>query len=364
MRRALELLPLMLKLLVFTITVSSALNAQSVSEFIFTEAPFASAHASNIVELRNGDLLASWFGGSAEGKPDVAIWSSRRSQGKWSAPVELVREHEIACYNPVMFYTADGRLWFYYKFGPHPSSWSAGRRWSDDDGKTWSLVEHLPAGIYGPIRAKPLVMTDGAVVSGSSVESYHSWACWIERSTDAGRSWKRIGPVTVPRKLPEIPVASATPTGNPDSFAWAETYGIIQPSVISRNGQNLRFYARSTKQIGRICVADSSDGGRTWTNARPINVPNPNSGIDAISLPDGRVVLVYNNTNSGRTPLNLAVSRDGEHFRMFKTLEDAPGEYSYPALIQGKTGDLHITYTWNRKRIRYLRVPLSEIPEQ
>lgn len=167
-----------------------------------------------------------------------------------------------------------------------------------------------------------------------------------------------------PRKLPEIPVASATPTGNPDSFAWAETYGIIQPSVISRSGQNLRFYARSTKQIGRICVADSSDGGLTWTNARPINVPNPNSGIDAISLPDGRVVLVYNNTNSGRTPLNLAVSRDGEHFRMFKTLEDAPGEYSYPALIQGKTGDLHITYTWNRKRIRYLRVPLSEIPEQ
>jgi predicted neuraminidase len=204
-RRALELLPLMLKLLVFAITVSSALNAQSVSEFIFTEAPFASAHASNIVELRNGDLLASWFGGSAEGKPDVAIWSSRRSQGKWSTPVELVREHEIACYNPVMFYTADGRLWFYYKFGPHPSSWSAGRRWSDDDGKTWSPVEHLPAGIYGPIRAKPLVMTDGTVVSGSSVESYHSWACWIERSTDAGKSWKRIGPVTVPPQASRDP---------------------------------------------------------------------------------------------------------------------------------------------------------------
>jgi predicted neuraminidase len=92
-------------------------------------------------------------------------------------------------------------------------------------------------------------------------------------------------------------------------------------------------------------------------------VPNPNSGIDVVRLKDGRIVLVYNNTTTGRTPLNLAVSEDAEHFRMFKTLEDEPGEYSYPAMIQGSDGDLHITYTWNRKRIRYVRIPLAEIPQ-
>jgi predicted neuraminidase len=75
-------------------------------------------------------------------------------------------------------------------------------------------------------------------------------------------------------------------------------------------------------------------------------------------------VLIYNHTDKGRTPLNLAVSRDGEHFRMFQTLESEPGEYSYPALIQGREGDLHMTYTWNRKTIRYVRVPLADIPEQ
>ena len=101
-----------------------------------------------------------------------------------------------------------------------------------------------------------------------------------------------------------------------------------------------------------------------WTAARPIDVPNPNSGIDAVALRDGRVALVYNHTSKGRTPLNLAVSADGEHFRMFQTLEDQPGEYSYPALIQGREGDLHITYTWNRKRIRYVRVPLADVPEK
>lgn len=92
-------------------------------------------------------------------------------------------------------------------------------------------------------------------------------------------------------------------------------------------------------------------------------LPNPNSGIDAVALKDGRVVLVFNNTTKGRTPLNLAVSEDGEHFTVFATLEDAPGEYSYPAIIQGSNGDLYITYTWDRKSIRFVRVPLTRIPK-
>jgi predicted neuraminidase len=321
------------------------LRAAPKGEFIFTSAPFASAHASSLVELPNGDVLAAWFGGSAEGKPDVAIWSARRSSGKWSDPSVLVREPDIACYNPVLFYAKNGRLWLYYKFGPHPSSWSVGRRWSDDDGRTWSAVEHLPAGLYGPIRAKPFVMPDGTIISGSSVESYRSWACWIERSVDGGSTWARVGPISVPGQDPSA------------------TYGIIQPSVVALNSSKLRFYARSTSQIGKICVADSSDGGLTWTQARPLELPNPNSGIDAVTLKNGRIVLIYNNTTNGRTPLNLAVSTDGEHFRMFYTLEDQPGEYSYPAMIVGRNGDLYITYTWNRKRIRFVQFPFAEVPQ-
>lgn len=322
--------------------------AAAVSEFIFENAPFASAHASNIIELRNGDLFASWFGGSAEGRPDVAIWCSHRVAGKWSAPAVLVREPDIACYNPVVFYSKDGRLWFYYKFGPSPSTWSAGRRWSEDDGVTWSPAEHLPAGLYGPIRTKPLVLGDGTIVSGSSVESYGSWACWIERSIDNGKTWRRIGPITLPRSG-----ANKADEGKP--------YGIIQPSVIQLSGEHLRLYARSTAQIGRICIADSMDAGLTWTAARRMELPNPNSGIDAVKLGDGRTVLVFNNSSTERTPLNLAVSHDSEHFHIFETLEEGPGEYSYPSLAQARSGDLLITYTWNRKLIRFKEIPLSEI---
>ena len=148
-----------------------------------------------------------------------------------------------------------------------------------------------------------------------------------------------------------------------DAFDWSKTFGIIQPSVIPLGGTKLRLYARATSQIGRICVADSNDNGVNWSNARALDLPNPNSGIDAVALRDGRIVLVYNHATRGRTPLNLAVSRDGEHFTDFRTLESGPGEFSYPALIEAHDGSLLLTYTWNRKRIRFVQVPLIDIPK-
>jgi predicted neuraminidase len=339
------------------LTGCSLAYAAGVDEFIFNTAPFPSSHASTVVELHNGDILAAWFGGSAEGKPDVAIWGSRRTGGHWSAPVELVREPNIACFNPVLFYTKDGKLWLYYKFGPHPVSWTAGRMWSSDHGRTWSKPEHLPAGLYGPIRAKPLLLEDGTIVSGTSVESYRSWAVWIERSTDNGQSWAKSGPIVVEPNL----AGDGKPKYESQSKEWDQTDGIIQPSIVPMGGKGLRLYARSTSRVGRICIADSSDLGITWTQARPIEVPNPNSGIDAVRLNDGRIALVYNHTMKGRSPLNLAVSRDGESFRMIKTLVSEPGEYSYPSMIVGRDGSLHITFTWNRKQIRYVRIPAEEI---
>ena len=347
----LRALPLFFALCAFALPV----KAQEIKkEFIYEEAPFPSAHASTIVEVDKGEYLAAWFGGTAEGKPDVAIWAARRTDKGWTKPEEMARETGVPCWNPVLFHAKTGRLWLYYKFGPNVREWTAGRRYSDDEGKTWSKPEHLPAGVYGPIRAKPLLMPDGTIVSGTSVESYQSWAAWIERSTDNGVSWSRIGPVT----LPELYSTSA---GEGDAKAHA--IGLIQPSVISLGGKHLRMYMRSSSQIGSICIADSTDGGLTWSKARKLDLPNPNSGIDAVRLKDGRVVLIYNDTPSGRTPLNLAVSNDGEHFHNFATLESEPGEFSYPALIQGSDGNLHITYTYQRKKIRYVAVPLASIPK-
>jgi predicted neuraminidase len=355
MTRTLQLhLQSLILLLSTVVPLSYAQTPETSKQSIFTSAPFASAHASTIIELRNGDLLAAWFGGTAEGAPDTAIWASRRTAGQWSAPYLLVREPNIACWNPVLFHSADGNLWLYYKFGPNVRSWTGARLLSNDEAHHWSPPEHLPAGLLGPIKDKPLILHDGTIVSGSSVESYSSWAVWIDRSTDNGKTWKKIGPITVPIKPGQQPPTQA---GQQE-----HVFGIIQPAIVPLGKQHLRLYARSTSDIGRICVADSFDDGLSWTQAHPIDLPNPNSGIDAVGLRDGRVVLIYNNSPKDRTPLNLAISRDGEHFKMFTTLEDQPGEYSYPAIIQGKNGDLYITYTWNRKRIRFAELPPPSAP--
>jgi predicted neuraminidase len=317
------------------------LSAAPRLDFIYEQAPFPSAHASTIVETSPGELLAAWFGGKSEGAPDVAIWAARRSGDSWSAPFEVVREPNIATFNPVLFHTADKLLWLYYKFGPHPTQWTAGRLSSRDGGKTWSPAEHLPAGIYGPIRSKPFLLRDGTIVSGTSVESYRAWASWVERSTDHGKTWTKHGPVVYPD----------------------QPYGTIQPTIVSLGPKRLRMYVRTTQRIGKIAFSDSNDGGRTWTDLKPTELPNPNSGIDAVTLRDGRIVLVYNHTNKGRTPLNVAVSRDGDKWNSFLALETEPGEFSYPAVIQAAGGSVHVTYTWNRKRIKYAEIPLSDIPK-
>jgi predicted neuraminidase len=320
--------------------------------------PTPSCHASTLVELQGGDLLMAWFGGTEEGHADVAIWASRCMGGVWSPPHELVKERGVPTWNPVLFRTGDGRLWLYYKYGPNPRSWCGARMVSEDDGRTWSRPEHLPAGLYGPIRARPLVMDDGTIVSGTSVEAYRSWAAWIERSEDHGATWAKIGPISVPLTIVSSPADDDAPGTND----WAHTDGIIQPSIVSLDGDRLRLYARSTARTGRVCVADSPDRGRTWTQARPIDVPNPNSGIDAVTLRDGRVLLIYNHTTHGRSPLNLALSDDGERFTMVRTLEDEPdAEFSYPNVLQGRDGALHMSWTWKRAGIRYLRLEEREL---
>jgi predicted neuraminidase len=375
------------RLLASVFMILSAAGLQAQNGFIFSplapggqviagQQPQPDNHASTVVELKDGDVLAAWFGGTREGAPDVAIYGSRLHQGRWSVPVELAREAPVACWNPVLFHTKNGRLWLYYKFGKSPSTWLGARKWSDDEGRTWSPMEPLPDGVLGPIRAKPLVLADGTIVSGSSVEN-GKWTVWIERSPDGGKSWTRFGPIAVPEAL-DIPdagaIAARAETGPKVSVADEGTHtmlyppgdkmvGIIQPSIVPLGGQHLRLYARSKSRAAHIAVADSIDNGKTWTQAHFIALPNPSSGIDAVRLRDGRIVLIFNNAYNKRTPLNLAVSRDGEHFEVFKTLEDGPGQYSYPALIQAANGDLLMTYSWRRQTIKFVRLPLKDVPK-
>lgn len=300
-------------------------------EFVFSSGPTPSCHASTIVETNDGRLAAAWFGGQQEGASDVAIWLAHRDRDGWQAPVKVASGDGVPCWNPVLHQAKNGLLLLFYKLGPSPQTWSGALRRSNDGGRTWSAPEVLPAGILGPIKNKPLELRDGTLICGSSVESYRLWGCWVERSPDSGRTWTKHGPINLPGNL----------------------FGIIQPALVARDDRHLAMFCRS-RGIHQVARSESKDGGKTWTPAVAIDLPQNNSGLDAVRLRDGRLVLIYNHTTSGRTPLNLAVSGDfGKSWSKGPVLETEPGEYSYPAIIQAKNGTIHATYTWKRERIRY-----------
>lgn len=313
-------------------------------EYIYDEGVMPSCHASTLVVIGD-EVLAAWFGGTREGAPDVAIWFARRTgkgaAGKWSAPVKVAAGEGVPTWNPVLHQPRSGPLLLFYKVGPSPQTWTGALLRSKDAGATWSPPELLPAGILGPIKNKALELPNGTLVCGSSVESYQVWGCWVERTPDQGATWTKHGPINVAGHL----------------------YGIIQPAVFGTPEGHLAMLCRA-RGLDRMVRAESRDGGVTWTQATPVDLPQNNSGLDAVRLTDGRVVVIYNHTTRGRTPLNLAVSGDmGKTWKPGPVLETELGEYSYPAILQAQDGRVHFTYTWNRKKIRYGVLEPSDLPK-
>ncbi len=314
------------------------------SEFIYEQAPFASCHASTIVETKAG-LVAAWFGGTREGAADVGIWLARQVGGKWTAPVEVATGVQSdgtrhPCWNPVLFQPKSGPLLLFYKVGPSPSTWWGMLRTSTDAGQTWSDARRLPDGILGPVKNKPIELADGTILAASSAEGLSpapSWRVHFERSSDGGATWTKV----------EVPTTLESP-------------GAIQPSILQHRDGSLQAVGRS--RGGKVFTTTSTDQGRTWSLLELTSLPNPNSGTDAVTLRDGRHLLIYNHTPKGRTPFNIAVSTDGRAWHSALTLETDPGEYSYPAIIQTADGLVHASYTWKRQRIKHIVIDPAKLP--
>ncbi len=324
-------------LVIATAARSTAAEPQSgvvASEFIYETAPFPQCHASTIEKAADG-LVAAWFGGTKEKHPDVGIWVSRNEGKSWSTPVEVANGVQSAdlrhpCWNPVLFQMPDGPLLLFYKVGPSPSTWWGMLIRSTDGGRTWSSPERLADDIPGPIKNKPVLLADGRLLSGSSTED-HGWRVHMEWTADSGKTWERTG-----------------------ALCDGVSQGAIQPTIL-KHGDKLQILCRN-RMPGPLWQSWSDDGGRTWSKLELTNVPHPGSGIDGVTLADGRHLLVYNHTVAGRSPLNVAISNDGKKWDAALALENTPGEYSYPAIIQSPDGLVHITYTWKRQRVKHVTV--------
>lgn len=330
--------------LLFPVVLMAADHPAVVStEFLNEHAPYPECHASTIVETTPGHLVAAWFGGTKERNPDVCIWVARQENGKWLEAVEAANGIQPTgprepTWNPVLFQPPGGPLHLFYKVGPSPAKWWGMVVTSIDGGKTWGTPRRLPDGILGPIKNKPVILADGTWLLPSSSEgNKDGWLVHFETSHDAGKTWQRSAPVG---KGPGLDA--------------------IQPSVLFHKDGALQALCR-TKQ-GVVAQTWSKDGGKTWSALTATELPNPNSGTDAVTLADGRQLIVYNHTGhrpeeakGNRWPLDVAVSDDGLVWRRVLTLETEPltSGYAYPAVIQTADGKVHITYTWGRTRIKY-----------
>lgn len=395
-------------------------------EYIYEQTDYPETHSASIVELKNGDLVATYFGGTKERNPDVCIWVQIKKKGSdhWSEPIlagdgvfrlgtpdaaiagiddtstpatkgyiklkearkampkfqysakgavsngkaaddeqeELDKQNvkaartndsewrRKACWNPVLFQMPSGELWLFYKIGLKVADWTGWIVKSKDGGKTWSEREPLQKGFIGPVKNKPVIVAD-RLICPSSTEG-DGWKFHFEILDLKTNQWKYVGPI-------ERDLAPYTGDGK------MRPIDCIQPSILIHNDGSLQAVGRTRN--GKLASTFSKDNGDSWSKVTLLDVPQNQSGTDAVTLADGRHVLIYNNfetlpgTKKGvRTPLSLAISNDGITWHHILTLEDSPiGQYSYPAIIQGKDGSLHCAYTWRRDRISYKRVLLK-----
>jgi predicted neuraminidase len=313
---------------------------------IYESAPFPSCHAATLCET-GAAIVAAFFGGTGEGKPDASIWVCRNVAGTWSPP-RLAAEgvqpdgSRFPCWNPVLFQPRNAPLVLFYKVGPNPSKWWGMLKTSEDAGKTWSDARRVGDKLIGPAKNKPVQLGSGEILTPTSVELPEAgWRLYFERSADSGRTW------------------SASPWVEQDAAAIPKA---TQPTILVHSATTLQALARTT--VGRICETWSLDGGTTWGALGLTELPNCNSGIDAVTLRDARHLLVYNHSNleKVRYPLNVAISRDGRLWEAALVLEDEPpGQYSYPCVIQARDGLVHIAYTFKRKTIKHAVVDPSKL---
>lgn len=355
----------------FTVALDPAVrknrNGLLCEEFLYEKTSFPECHSATIAETSDGDLVTAFFGGTKERNPDVCIWVCRKPKGAdgWTEPVRvadgIVNDTlRYACWNPVLFAVpeSDGELWLFYKVGPNVAGWKGYLIRSHDGGRTWSAPEEMPDGFLGPAKNKP-VWVDGRILLPCSTEGGH-WNVYFEWTDDRGTTWHKT-----PSLMSDLSVQTQNRASDAPDAGKVEAIHAIQPSVLRLSDGRLMMLSRTRN--AKLGVAVSDDRGETWSKLTLSDVENNQSGIDAVTLHDGRHVLVYNDfetlagTRKGpRTPLSLAVSDDdGKTWRHAMTLEDSPvSQYSYPSVIEGGDGTLHVVYTWRRQRIKYLQIRL------
>jgi predicted neuraminidase len=314
-----------------------------------------SVHSATAVAIEGGKILALWYGGSREGAKDVAILKAvfDPESGSWSEEERVTTREETSSDlgryvkklgNPVVARDATGRLWLFY-VSVSAGGWSGSAvnfRISDDGGSTWGRARRLVTSPFlnlsTLVRGPAVLCQDGSLW----LPVYHEF----------------IG------KFGEL--LRLSPGGKVlDKIRLSRGRSSLQPVVVPFGPRDaIALLRRSGSSPPRILSAETGDGGLTWTELRPTPLPNPDAAVAALALGGvGPLLVAYNDSETGRSSLELAASLDrGRSFRVLRSLDPLPGtepgaELSYPWLLESSNGDLHLLYSWNRRRILHVRLP-------
>jgi predicted neuraminidase len=343
---------------------SPAGEAETAPDFkaeLITPGPVApSVHVASVCEGPDGRLNAAWYGGSREGAADVDIFWSQREPGAdkpWSKPRALVSRDSAMrelrrpikkVGNAVLFANGAGQLRLIYvtvSLGGWSTS-SLNVKTSRDAGQTWGNSQRLTLSPFFNfselVKNNPAGLSDG----GWAVPIYHEFLA----------------------KFPEILWMRETAGGG---LSWSKTrlfggHSALQPALVPLDQRAAIVLCRDSSAMRRIQVSRSTDLGMNWSPPQSLTLPNCDSGLDALRLFDGRMLLAFNDSPTGRDNLSLALSDDGGlNWSRRAILESEPGaEFSYPYLIQARDGRVHLVYTWKRKAIKYAAFNLAWLDTQ
>jgi predicted neuraminidase len=343
-------------------------KALCISEHVYeSDERFAECHASTLVQVRDGRFLVAWFAGTKEGDGDVGIWIADRYQCAWSKPRLVAKVNDEPHWNPVLHRAPDGSVRLFFKVGPTVPAWKTWTMVSTDEGESWSepvaIASDAPL-TPGPVRDKPILLSDGSLLAGNSVETEEKWDIFVDRSNDGGLAWTHSDLIELDREAHQDRKDEGRERWG--AVLWGDEAfagkGVIQPTLWESSPGVVHLLARST--TGVVCRSDSSDGGKTWCPLYGTILPNNNSGIDVARLPGDVLALVYNpvaDNWGARTPLRVSLSMDnGATWPHSLELETEEGEYSYPAIIATAKG-MAITYTWKRLCIAFWHLSIEHV---
>lgn len=310
-----------------------------------------SAHSSTFDVLPSGELLAFWFAGSHEGKPDVKIWSSSFTNSKWSLAKAVVSpallSQDLDRYikkvgNPVIYRAANGKLHLFV-VSVSIGGWSGStlnHLISEDDGKTWQRAKKLMLSPFLNLstlnRTKAIALRDG----GFYLPVYHELI------------------YTYPELL------RFDKDGNfVMNTRMTSTHHFLQPAILVTSKQNAQAFLRNNaKRDDYLYRQLTTDGGLSWTQPKPTNLTNHDSSLVVSNL-GTQFLMVYNTEE--RSKLILALSNDGYTWKDIAYLENTPNmEFSYPSIQVHGTGIVDILYTWDRKYIKHVRFNLTWLINQ